>query len=169
MNENIILVDFNDRPNGITTKLIAHEKGLLHRAFSLFVFNKKGEMLLQRRAKTKYHSGGLWTNSCCSHPIPGLEIEECMTQRLFEELGVRAFDFQEIGHFVYYRMFSDCLHEFEFDHIYKGYTNDIVFPNPDEVMEFKWVTTEWIINDVLEYPNSYTAWFVTALSIVINE
>src|ERR1700754_1322335 len=117
--EEVILVNENDIPVGTMEKMEAHRKALLHRAFSVFIFNSKGEMLLQQRADKKYHSGGLWTNACCSHPKPGEEIETAASRRLREELGFGT-GLRKVFDFIYQSPFDNGLTEFEFDHVFFG-------------------------------------------------
>ena len=156
--EQVILVNEKDEMTGTAGKMEAHQKGLLHRAFSVFVFNSKGEMLLQRRAISKYHSGGLWTNACCSHPHPGEEIQEAAKRRLKEEMGfeipvVKSFDF------VYKASFENGLTEYEFDHVFTGEYDGPVDFNKEEVMDVCYKPMEEIRDALKTLPQSYTAWF----------
>src|SRR5580693_5920772 len=132
--EEVILVDETDTPLGRMEKIEAHRKALLHRAFSVFIFNSKGEMLLQQRAKHKYHSAGLWTNACCSHPSPLESTEDGAMRRLQEELGFVT-TLKKIFEFTYRSEFDNGLTEFEFDHVFIGEYNGKIRPNPDEVSE----------------------------------
>jgi isopentenyl-diphosphate Delta-isomerase len=158
MSEFVILVDENDNELGKEEKLVAHKKGLLHRAFSIFVFNHLGQLLLQRRAFDKYHSGGLWTNTCCSHPRPGESLESATHRRLQEEMGFDC-DLQEVKTFIYRAEFLNGLIENELDHIFIGKFSGDVFPNTHEVAEYRWVSLEKLYEDVASDPNSYTYWF----------
>lgn len=157
----VILVDEHDVPTGAMEKMEVHQKALLHRAFSVFIFNEKGEMLLHKRADKKYHSGGLWTNACCSHPKPGEETATAASIRLQEEMGfntaiTKAFDF------VYKAPFDNGLTEHEFDHVFIGtYDGDIV-PNPEEVSDYCFKTVEEIRNSIQSHPQKYTEWFKIA-------
>lgn len=154
----VILVDANDNQIGIMEKQEAHEKALLHRAFSIFVFNDNDELLLQQRAFNKYHSSGLWTNTCCGHPRPGENILQAAHRRLFEEMG---FDCQlEQRHkFIYKAQFENGLTEHELDYILTGnYRNEINI-NKDEVSGYKWVRLEWLQQDLQQNPQHYTEWF----------
>jgi len=167
MEEKVILVDNNDRPLGELEKLQAHQKGLLHRAFSVFVFNSKGDMLLQRRALTKYHSPGLWTNACCSHPRPGEEVLEAAHRRLQEEMGfdtdlVKAFDF------VYNSDVGQGLTEHEFDHVFLGTYNNNPVINQDEVHEWRFTPVKQIVDDMNQNPDRYTVWFKIAFDRLIK-
>ena len=134
MNENdfVVLVDENDNELGVMKKMLAHEKGVLHRAFSVFIFNSKGELLLQQRANHKYHSAGLWTNTCCSHPRPNETIKDAAHRRLFEEMGMVC-DLKIIDNFIYKANFDNGLIEHEFDYIIKGFSDAVPAINKDEV------------------------------------
>ncbi len=157
----VILVDEKDHPAGRMEKMKAHQKALLHRAFSIFIFNGKGEMLLQKRAANKYHSAGLWTNACCSHPQPGEDTLMAAGKRLQEEMGftttlVKAFDF------IYKAPFDNGLTEYEFDHVLVGtYTGEII-PNPDEVDDFCFKPVKQIKESLQFSADKYTAWFKIA-------
>jgi isopentenyl-diphosphate delta-isomerase len=154
----VILVDVNDRPTGTMEKMEAHEKGLLHRAFSVFLFNSKGEMLLQQRAITKYHSGGLWTNACCSHPYPGEETIRAAHRRLKEELGFET-AVKKIFDFVYKADFNNGLTEYEFDHVFAGDYEGPIHFNTEEVMDTCYKSLSAIHQDLQTHPGHYTAWF----------
>ena len=156
--EEVILVNDLDEQIGLMEKLEAHEKGLKHRAFSVFVFNSKGEMLIQRRATHKYHSGGLWSNACCSHPRNGEKTINAANRRLFEEMGMKsflAFSFK----FSYEAVFSNGLIEHELDHVMIGYYNDTPNINKEEVENYKWMTLTDVKNDIKKNPKEYTEWF----------
>ncbi len=158
MEQQVILVNEKDEITGTAGKLEVHQKGLLHRAFSVFVFNKKGEMLLQQRALDKYHSAGLWTNACCSHPQPGEEIKNAATRRLKEEMGfetaiTKSFDF------IYKSTFDNGLTEYEFDHVFVGnYEGPVPF-NKEEVKDICFKSMEGIREELQTEPQHYTAWF----------
>ncbi len=156
--EMLILVDEQDNEIGLMEKQEAHEKALLHRAFSILIFNKKGETLLQQRALTKYHSAGLWTNACCSHPRAGEITVHAAHRRLIEELG---FDCQlELKHsFIYKAPFDNGLTEHEFDHVFFGDYNEVINFNPEEVAAVKWVTVPSLLADINNNPENYTVWF----------
>lgn len=156
--EKVILVDEQDNAIGVMEKMEAHEKGLLHRAFSVFIFNNKGEMLLQRRALTKYHSAGLWTNTCCSHPRPQENTIEAANRRLKEEMGIET-PLQHKHSFIYKTPFENGLTEHEFDHVYIGYTNENPEINKEEVDSFKWMRVEEIKNEIKSNPQNFTSWF----------
>jgi isopentenyl-diphosphate delta-isomerase len=167
MKEKVILVDKNDKEVGIGEKMETRLTGKLHRAFSIFIFNSQGELLLQKRAKTKYHSGGLWTNTCCSHPRPGELTEKAAHRRLQEEMG---FDCQlkEISSFTYKVKFSNDLFEHEYDHVFVGEFNGQPIPNPEEVDDWKWVDLVELKKDIQENPDQYTYWFKIALDKVFS-
>lgn len=158
MKERITLVDKDDIPLGPIEKLEAHEKGLLHRAFSVFIFNSKGELLLQKRASGKYHSAGLWTNTCCSHPNYGEEITDAIYRRLKEEMGMRVtvnFKFK----FIYKASLDNNLTEHEIDHVYFGFSDDAPVINPEEVSDWKHISMEEVQNEIESHPEEYTSWF----------
>lgn len=160
--EYVILVDANDNELGVMEKMEAHEKGVLHRAFSLFIVNDKGQMLLQQRALTKYHSPGLWTNACCSHPRKDEDLLEAVKRRAKEELNIRI-EPDYLFNFTYKAGFSNGLIEHEFDHVFVAeYSADFDF-NPEEVNAYKYVDLAWLITDIEQKPESYTPWFIIAL------
>jgi isopentenyl-diphosphate delta-isomerase len=156
--EQVILVDEKDKPVGVAGKMEAHQKGLLHRAFSVFIFNSKGEMLLQQRALHKYHSGGLWTNACCSHPNPGEETLAAAQRRLKEEMGF-AVPVEKIFDLRYKTEFDNGLTENEFDHVFAGEYGDQVEFNKNEVMDFCYKDMQELRNSLQTHPGKYTAWF----------
>lgn len=162
--DSVILVDENDVEIGIKDKLQAHIDGDLHRAFSIFIFNSKNELLLQKRALTKYHSPGLWTNTCCSHPQPGLSLEESLSQRLMIEMGM-ACELSHWGQITYKASFENGLTEYEYDHIYKGVSDQLPQPNADEVAEYKYITIKDLQSDIEQKPEEYTAW----LKLILNK
>lgn len=163
--EYVILVDEEDNEIGLMEKMEAHEKALLHRAFSVFLFNTKGEMLLQRRALTKYHSGGLWTNACCSHPRPGETNLEAATRRTFEELGIRP-SIKHAFSFTYRADFDNGLTENEFDHVFVGTYEGAIDPNPEEVSEFCYKSIPDIRDQMQTDPHHFTEWFKIAFDEV---
>lgn len=157
----VILVDSNDHPLGTMEKLEAHQKGLLHRAFSVFIRNDEGKILLQKRAVSKYHSPELWTNACCSHPFPGETTLSAAKRRLYEEMGFSC-ELQEVASFTYHTSFPNGLIEHEFDHILIGdYTGKVV-PNPEEVCEYKWLFPSEIDLLLEENEKDFTFWFLIA-------
>ncbi len=156
--ELVILVDKNDQQIGLMPKLEAHEKAVLHRAFSVFIFNDKNELLLQQRASHKYHSPNLWTNTCCSHQREGESNIQAGKRRLQEEMGMKC-DLTEKFHFIYKAPFDNGLTEHELDHVLIGYSNENPVVNSEEVSNFKWMTINSIKNDIFENPKNYTEWF----------
>jgi isopentenyl-diphosphate delta-isomerase len=140
-------------------KLEAHEKGLLHEAFSVFIFNKNKELLLQRRALEKYHSGGLWTNTCCSHPRAGESLNNAVHRRMVEEMGFDILNIKKVYSFIYKVSLDQGLIEHEYDHVLVGeYGDELINPNIEEVCDYKWVSMGWLIKDVKINPQSYTEW-----------
>lgn len=156
--EKVILVDTNDNPIGLMNKLEAHEKAVLHRAFSVFILNDKKELMLQQRAHHKYHSPLLWTNTCCSHQRENETNIQAGTRRLGEEMGFET-ELQEMFHFIYKAPFDNGLTEHELDHVMLGYYNDIPLINEDEVESWKWMKIEDVKNDMVSNPDIYTVWF----------
>lgn len=152
------LVDTQDNPNGSMEKLEAHEKGLLHRALSVLIINTNKEILLQRRALGKYHSPGLWTNTCCSHPYPGENPTEAANRRLKEEMGMVA-ELEFAFKFQYKCDFDNGLIEHELDHVFIGESNDTPHLNTDEAMAFKWMSIEELETDMKNNAGNYTFWF----------
>jgi isopentenyl-diphosphate delta-isomerase len=158
MIEEVILVDVHDNAIGTMEKLEAHEKGMLHRAFSILLVNEQGEMLLQQRALEKYHSPGLWTNACCSHPRPEETTIKAANRRLKEELGMSA-TLTEIFQFTYKAELAHGLIEHEIDHVFLGITNENPIINLTEVMSYKWINLTDLKMDIIAHPEKYTAWF----------
>ena len=156
--EKVILVDTNDNPIGLMNKLEAHEKAVLHRAFSVFILNDKNELMLQQRAHLKYHSPLLWTNTCCSHQRENETNIQAGTRRLREEMGFET-ELKEMFHFIYKAPFDNGLTEHELDHVMLGNYNDTPFINKDEVESWKWMKIEDVKNDMIMNPNLYTVWF----------
>jgi isopentenyl-diphosphate delta-isomerase len=158
MAEKVILVNERDEPLGLMEKMEAHRKGLLHRAFSVFVTNQKGEILLQQRALSKYHSGGLWTNTCCSHPRDGEEVEQAAHRRLMEEMGFDC-PVEKLLEFTYRAELDKGMIEHEYDHLFIGTCNENPSPNSEEVMDFKWVGLQDLKESIKNKPEEYTEWF----------
>jgi len=156
--ERVILVDKNDKEVGVEGKIRAHKDGKLHRAFSIFILNLNGQLLLQKRAKSKYHSGGLWANTCCSHPRAGESILKTAHRRLKEEMGFDC-DLKEIFSFIYEVKFDNGLFENEYDHVFFGISNQDPDPNPIEVSDWNWMKIEKIEKELTENPGNFTAWF----------
>jgi isopentenyl-diphosphate delta-isomerase len=167
MSEDVIIVDENDNEVGVKEKMEAHKEGRLHRAFSIFIFNSKGELLIQKRSRSKYHSGGLWSNTCCSHPKPGESIGDAAHRRLREEMGFDC-DLKEVFHFIYRANLNNELTEYELDHVFIGRYDGEVNPNPSEVEDWKWVNINDLKKDMEQNPNKYTVWFKIALNRVVS-
>lgn len=162
--EEVILVDENDNPIGTMEKMEAHRKGLLHRAFSILVFNSKGELLLQKRSPKKYHSGGLWTNTCCSHPRPNEHIKDALRRKLKQEMGIDVTP--EFSHkFIYKTDLENNLIEHEYDHVYVGRFDGTPDINPDEVEEWRFQDLNRVRDDINKNPQDFTYWF----KLIIND
>ncbi|MEO5642684.1 MAG: isopentenyl-diphosphate Delta-isomerase [Bacteroidia bacterium] len=158
MSENVIVVDSRNRELGVMDKTEAHKLGVLHRALSVFIFNSKGELLLHRRAMGKYHSSGLWSNTCCSHPRPGENVSDAANRRLNEEMGMKA-ELKELFDFIYKADLGEGLYEHEADHVFIGISDTDPQPDVNEVMEWKWMSPETIANDMDVNPTNYSIWF----------
>lgn len=156
--EEVILVNEEDQPIGQMEKMEAHQKGLLHRAFSVLIFNSSEQVLLQKRASSKYHSGGLWTNTCCSHPRPGESVLDAANRRLMEEMGMTA-DLTERFHFIYKTDLDNDLVEHELDHVLVGQSDDLPKLNSDEAEDFKYIDLETLKEELKSSPENYTVWF----------
>lgn len=167
MVEHVILVDENDLPQGQMEKLEAHEKGVLHRAFSVFIFNSKNELLLQKRAQHKYHSGGLWTNTCCSHPRVGEDNLEAANRRLMEEMGIGSV-LNYLFNFTYKVKFDDGLTEHELDHVFYGLCDDLPVINPEEVAAYRYLSLSDLKKDIELHPDRYTSWLKICLDKVVE-
>jgi isopentenyl-diphosphate delta-isomerase len=165
--EEVILVNEQDEQVGSMEKMEAHYQGVLHRAFSVFIFNDRGEMLLQQRATSKYHSGGLWTNACCSHPRVGEATDKAACRRLQEELGFST-TLQKIFDFRYNVSFSNGLKEHEFDHVFSGNYSGKVYPNAAEVQDYCFKNMMEIAANIENHANKYTAWFCIAFPKVLK-
>ena len=162
--QKVILVDRNNKEIGSAEKIRAHKEGLLHRAFSIFVFNSKGELLLQQRSKEKYHSAGLWSNTVCSHPRVGESYEQAIHRRMKEEMGFDC-PLKKLLSFVYKTDLENGLVENEYDTIFTGEYNNKIEPNPKEVMNYKWISLVDLKKDIQDYPEHYSSW----LGIILNK
>jgi isopentenyl-diphosphate delta-isomerase len=162
--EQVILVNEQDEPIGLMNKLEAHEKAILHRAFSVFVLNKNNEIMLQQRANQKYHSPLLWTNTCCSHQRNGETNIQAGTRRLYEEMGFKT-ELKELFNFIYKAPFDNGLTEHELDHVMIGYYDNEPKINEEEVESWKWMKIEDVKIDMIQNPDIYTVWF----KIIFNE
>ncbi|MFC2136028.1 isopentenyl-diphosphate Delta-isomerase [Bacteroidota bacterium] len=165
--EEVILVDEKDNQIGTEEKLKAHQEGKLHRCFSIFIFNKKGELLLQQRALNKYHCGGIWANTCCSHQRPGEKSEDAVHRRLMEEMGFDC-EMKEVFTFIYRAEFDNGLTEHEFDHVFVGVSDEELNPNPEEVADYKYLTIENLLKEFDEKPDDYSVWLKIALNKFIK-
>jgi len=166
MIEKIAVIDENDNITGYEEKLTVHEKGLLHRAFSVFIINGD-KMLIQKRALNKYHSAGLWTNACCSHQRQGEELFEAVHRRMQEELGFDC-ELKEVFSFIYKVQFENGLIEHELDHVFIGNYCKEVNPNPDEIEQIKWISLDDLSEMVKNNPQEFTYWFKQALPKVVK-
>lgn len=162
MQEYVILVDEKDNEKGKEEKMKAHEKGLLHRAFSIFIFNSEGLMLLQKRALHKYHSAGLWSNACCSHPMPKEETINAAHRRLKQELGFDT-QLEKKFSFIYKADVGNDLIEHEFDHVFFGVYNGKIKINTEEVAETRWINKKKLLEEIRKKPEQFTAWFKIAI------
>ena len=167
MAEDIILVDEQDNPVGAGEKMDVHRKGLLHRAFSILIYNSKCEILLQRRAASKYHCPGLWTNTCCSHPRPGEELIAAAQRRLKEEMGIDV-PVKETGQEFIYKVRVGELTEHEYDHILCGNFDGEPILNPEEADDWKWISLKELGGDAMAFPEKYTPWFGLILRMIGN-
>lgn len=161
----VILVNKNDLPLGAMEKMEAHEKGVLHRAFSIFIFNSENKLLLQKRADDKYHSAGKWSNTVCSHPRTREKTEEAAHRRMLEEMGFDC-EFEEAFSFIYKANVGDGLIEHELDHVFIGKSDKKPDPDPNEISEFKYVDFNWLLEDMHHNENDYTVWFRIAIKEV---
>lgn len=162
-----MIVDADGRSLGTMNKMAAHYSGTLHRAFSVFIFNAKGQLLIQQRAFNKYHSGGLWSNTCCSHPFLGERVIEAAQRRLNEEMGISC-QLTEIFQFTYRHEFDNGLTEHEYDHVFIGTSDQMPKTDPDEVAGFKYLSADELISELSAYPERFTAWFKLCLTKVIE-
>ncbi len=166
--EVVILVDTQDTPIGEMEKMEAHEKGLLHRAFSIFIMNDGGEIMVHQRASSKYHSGGLWTNTCCSHPRPTESVEEAAKRRLQEEMGFEC-EMKIVDKFIYEAKLDNNLTEHEYDYVLFGTFNGQPNLNPSEVQDWKWMKPSTVFSELNQYPEKYTYWFKVAFDNLIKK
>ena len=167
MSEFVILVDEQDRELDKMEKILAHRLGLLHRAFSVFIFNEKNELLLQQRADGKYHSAGLWTNTCCSHPGSGEKINDAIKRRLYEEMHLIC-ETEFAFSFIYKSELENGLSEYEYDHVYFGISNDLPTPEPLEVKAWKYINLKDLEANLILHPDKYTEWLKICFSKVIT-
>jgi isopentenyl-diphosphate delta-isomerase len=165
--QEVVLVDPNDRETGRMEKMQAHQLGILHRAFSIFILNQHGDMLIHQRSWTKYHGAGLWTNACCSHPYPEEPILAGAQRRLREEMGLEC-ELWKIFDFVYRAEVENGLIEHEFDHVFVGFTNQNPQPNSTEACDWTWINLQELEREINLFPHKFTKWFVLALPRVLE-
>lgn len=165
--EHVVLVNEQDQQIGIMEKMAAHIVPRLHRAFSIFIFNSKGELLLQQRALSKYHSPGLWTNTCCSHPCDGETLAQATSRRLMEEMGMHC-DMHEVFTFIYKAPVGLGLIEHEFDHVWFGKTDEVPQINTEEVASWKYMRLEDLQADIKAHPELYTEWFKISFDEILR-
>jgi isopentenyl-diphosphate Delta-isomerase len=159
MNETlVILVDENDHQTGLMEKMEAHRKASLHRAVSVFIINSNGEWILQKRAYNKYHSKGLWTNACCTHPLPGESEQESANRRILEEMGISC-KLKKLFTFMYKEKLENELIEHEYDHVFIGVSDNMPVINTSEVVEWKKISFDKLHQHLTEHPDMYTIWF----------
>lgn len=156
--EFVTLVDEHDRPCGEVEKMEAHRHALLHRACSVVLFNDRGDVLLQKRNPKKYHSGGLWSNTCCTHPRPGESPHHAARRRLREEMGIEA-ELRPAFNFIYRAELDDDLVEHEYDHVFVGVTSDTPIPHPEEVADWRWAPIEEVAHEIDENAEAFSRWF----------
>lgn len=165
--DQVIIVDTNDNKIGTMEKMEAHKKGVLHRAFSVFIYNSNNELLLQKRALDKYHSGGLWTNTCCSHPRPDESVTQAAQRRLFEEVGLHCF-LTPLFNFIYKSELDNGMIEYEFDHVLIGKTDIVPKPNDYEIADWKYLSIKKIKKELQYCPDKYTIWFPIAFNKLLE-
>lgn len=165
MEDQVILVDENNKPIGTAGKMAAHRLGLMHRAISVFVFDASGRLLLQQRASIKYHSAGLWSNTCCSHPMPEEGTAAAAHRRLQQEMGI-ACALTEVFSFVYREAFSNGLIEHEYDNVFFGRYDGTPVPNPEEVDDWRWIDMERLDADLKSRPEAYSFWLAACIEKV---
>ena len=166
--DKVILVDEGDDMLGQMGKMEAHQRGCLHRAFSIFILNAKGEMLIHQRASSKYHGGGLWTNACCSHPQPGDDLTESALERLQYEMGIRC-ALEKVFSFIYKGEVENGLIEHEFDHVFRGSFDGVPQCNAAEVADYQWIDIDKLKQWVARSPDAFTIWFRQALPLLLDE
>jgi isopentenyl-diphosphate delta-isomerase len=166
--ENVVLVNERDEMIGVENKTRAHLLGALHRAFSVFILDADGQLLLQKRARTKYHSRGLWSNTCCGHPRPGETVEQASRRRLWEEMGLHS-ELRKLFDFIYRTNVDEGLVEYEYDHVLIGWFDGTPKPDPDEIAEWKWVDLKTLSADIRVHPELYTYWFRISFNRFLQE
>lgn len=169
MKEHVILVDENDNPLGEMEKMEAHRKALLHRAVSVFLFNNDNKLLLQKRAFGKYHSPGLWTNTACTHPYVNESNEEAVIRRLKEEMGISVDGVRKLFDFIYMESFENGLTEYELDHVFVVFSDELPVCDSNEVSDFDYVDLDEVLERVKSSPNDFTVWFKAIIERVVSE
>lgn len=169
MLDKVILVDTNDKHLGVMEKMEAHRSAKLHRAVSVFIFNTRNQLLIQRRALNKYHSLGLWTNTVCTHPYPGESPVNAAIRRLNEEMGLKINTLTKLFDFVYKEKLDNELTEYEFDHVFAGITDDMPIPESTEVCDFRYVDADTLLKQIYNSPDNYTVWFKKIIKKVLTE
>lgn len=164
----VVHVNEKDEVLGFYPKMFVHEKSMLHRAVSVLIFNSKGEWLIQKRASHKYHSGGLWTNTCCSHPYPNEDVKTAAERRLVEEMGMSC-ELNKVFDFIYKSELDSGLTEYEFDHVFTGYTDEFPKLNPEEAEDWGYLSTEELLLSMKIEPQNYTEWFKILLPKALEE
>lgn len=167
METQVILVDLEDNPLGTAGKTEAHTVPLLHRAFSIFLYHRN-KLLIQRRALSKYHSGGMWANTCCSHPRPGEELATATLRRLKEETGILHRNLEPLYEFIYIYRFGDNLYEYEYDHVYIGEYQGDAAPDKEEIEELCWMDMDELLKDMVASPRKYAPWFIASAPNVVR-
>ncbi|EEC1444777.1 isopentenyl-diphosphate Delta-isomerase [Salmonella enterica] len=165
--DDVVLIDRYDNVTGIMDKISAHKKGILHRAVSVYIINDNGEILLQQRAANKYHSGGLWSNACCTHPLPGEEVMSAAGRRLMEEMGMVC-NLLKLFPLYYNVDVENGFREHEITHVFYGVCNDIPVLNPEEAASFYYSSPENVIHEIKKYPEKFTEWFKFCFPEIIN-
>jgi isopentenyl-diphosphate delta-isomerase len=168
MTNEVVLVDEKDNTLGVMEKLEAHIQGKLHRAFSIFIINSQNEILIHQRAKEKYHGANLWTNACCSHPALGEDVRASAQRRLMEEMGLDC-SIEKLFNFNYYAQVENGLIEHELDHVFVGYSDATPYPDASEVQSWKWMSKEYLLQDIQQHPERYTSWFKIALPMLLEQ
>ncbi len=167
LRNDLVKVDIFDNEIGTIEKMDAHTQPILHRAFSVFLVNSKGEILIQRRALDKYHSAGLWANACCSHPRAGEDVLTSAKERMLDEIGASC-DVQELFSFVYNNKFSENLYEYELDHVLLGYYDGDITLNPEEACDYRWLTQQQLAKELLIEPKKFSSWFTICAPRVLK-